>query len=121
MSTLELAPFRLPDEPAELDMLAKYFRGLGDPTRLEILELIADRERSVGDLVNQIGTTQPRVSNHLAVLRWCGFVTTRREHRTIYYTVSDARVTRMIQLARELLSANSEHWSAVRSAQRKTG
>src|SRR5690349_7269446 len=108
-SVVEIAPFRLPRQPEELDLLGKYFRGLGDPTRLQILELIEDRERSVGDLVDQIGTTQPRVSNHLAVLRWCGFVTTRREHRTIYYTVSDQRVSEIIRLSRELLHRNAEH------------
>jgi DNA-binding transcriptional ArsR family regulator len=117
-SVVEIAPFRLPSEPDELDMLGKYFRGLGDPTRLQILELIADRERSVGELVDRIQTTQPRVSNHLAVLRWCGFVSTRREHRTIFYRVADERVNEIIRAARELLRANEEHQAAVTSRAR---
>jgi DNA-binding transcriptional ArsR family regulator len=111
-TTLETAPFRLPDAPAETDLLAKYFRALGDPTRLRVLELLGDRERSVGELVAALGLTQPRVSNHLACLRWCGFVTSRREHRTIYYRLADERLREIVTLARELLAGNADHVAA---------
>src|SRR5207237_1128480 len=81
MSQLE-APFRLPEMPVEADLVAKYFRGLGEPTRLRILELLRDEgELSVGELVKRLGVPQPKVSNHLACLRWCGFIEARREHR----------------------------------------
>ena len=103
------APFRLPDEPVQTDILAKYFRGFGDPTRLRILELLSDGERSVGDLAELLGSPQPKVSNHLACLRWCGFVESRREHRTIFYRVADKRVLKMIELARSLLEDNADH------------
>lgn len=95
-------------------MIAKYFRGFGDPTRLRILELLADGERSVGELVDAIGVPQPKVSNHLACLRWCGFVDSSREHRTIYYRVTDPRVPKMLELARGLLEDNAEHVAACR-------
>ena len=111
-AVLETAPFRLPDAPVEQDLLAKYFRALGDPTRLRVLELIADGERSVGDLVTALELSQPKVSNHLACLRWCGFVTTRREHRTIYYRLADERVGAIVELARALLHENAEHVTA---------
>lgn len=111
-AVLETAPFRLPDAPVEQDLLAKYFRALGDPTRLRVLELIADGERSVGDLVTALELSQPKVSNHLACLRWCGFVTTRREHRTIYYRLADDRLRQIVMLARELLSQNAAHVAA---------
>ena len=52
---------------------------LGDRTRLRIVELLSDGERSVGELARLLGEPQPKVSNHLACLRWCGFVTTHRE------------------------------------------
>ncbi len=106
------APFQLPDQPADTDIVAKYFRGFGDRTRLRILELLADGERSVGDLVELTGEPQPNVSNHLACLRWCGFVESRREHRTVYYRVGDERVLMMIDLARSLLLDNAEHVAA---------
>lgn len=106
------APFRLPEPPVEEDLLAKYFRVLGDRTRLRILELVAEGERSVGDLAAELGESQPKVSNHLKCLRWCGFVATRREHRTIYYTLADQRVAAVIELGRSLLHENAEHVAA---------
>jgi DNA-binding transcriptional ArsR family regulator len=108
------APFRLPPAPGEGDLLAKYFRVLGDPIRLRILDLVCDQERSVGELAKLVGEPQPKVSNHLACLRWCGFVATRREHRTVYYRLADERVEAVIGLCRELLHGNEEHVAACR-------
>ena len=105
-------PFRLPVAPAEADLLAKYFRVLGDRTRLRVLELVAERERSVGELVSVLGEPQSKVSNHLACLRWCGFVATRREHRTIHYRLADERVAAAVELGRALLYDNAEHIAA---------
>ena len=106
------APFRLPESPAEADLLAKYFRVLGDRTRLRVLDLVADRERSVGELVALLGEPQSKVSNHLACLRWCGFVATRREHRTVHYRLADDRVAAVVELGRALLHDNAEHVAA---------
>lgn len=95
------------------DLVARYFRGLGDPSRLRILELLrGDGELSVGELVERLGLPQPKVSNHLACLRWCGFVETRREGRTVYNRITDVRVATMLDLAKLLLADNAEHVSA---------
>jgi DNA-binding transcriptional ArsR family regulator len=107
------APFRLPPTPVATDLVAKYFRGLGDPTRLRILELLhSEGELSVGALVERLGLPQPKVSNHLACLRWCGFIETRREGRTVYNWIADARVAEMLELAESLLADNAEHVAA---------
>ena len=112
MSVLE-APFRLPEAPARSDLVAKYFRGLGDQTRVKILELLRDEgELSVGELVERLGEPQPKVSNHLACLRWCGFIEARREHRTVYNRIADKRVVTMLDLAHALLADNAEHVAA---------
>lgn len=109
----QLAPFRLPEAPVRTDLVAKYFRGLGDPTRLRILELLATHgELSVGELVERLGMAQPKVSNHLACLRWCGFIEARRDHRTVYNRLADDRVAQMVGLANELLDENEEHIAA---------
>ncbi len=113
--TISEAPFRLPEQPTEAQIVAKYFRGLGDPTRVRILELLVVREQSVSELVRAVGATQPQVSNHLACLRWCGVVQSRREHRTVFYRVSDERVATMLELARSLLRDNAEHVAACRT------
>lgn len=112
---LQPAPFRLPEAPAEADLLAKYFRGLGDPTRVRILGLLEQRERSVGELAAALRASQPKVSNHLACLRWCGFVGSRREHRTVYYRLADERVGALLELGEELLRDNAEHIAACRT------
>lgn len=105
-----MAPFVLPERPAEPDLVAKYFRGLGDVTRVRILGLLEERgEMSVGELVAGVGEAQSKVSNHLACLRWCGFVEARREGRSIRYCVADPRVAEMLALARALLADNAEH------------
>ena len=111
-AALANAPFRLPVDPAEADLLAKYFRVLGDPTRLRIMELVGDGEHSVGEIAERLGEAQPKVSNHLACLRWCGFVETRREHRTIHYRLADARVANVIKLGAGLLRDNADHVAA---------
>ena len=102
-------PFRLSPEATDVDLLAKYFRGFGDPTRLRILALVAEQERSVGELVSELGQPQPKVSNHLACLRWCGFVTAERRGKRVFYRVADGRVTDVIGLTRTLLDGNEEH------------
>jgi DNA-binding transcriptional ArsR family regulator len=107
------APFRLPAAPARTDLVAKYFRGLGDPTRLRILELLDEEgELTVGQLVDRLQIAQPKVSNHLACLRWCGFVDTRREHRTAYNRIADDRVAEIVGLAQALLEQNADHVAA---------
>ncbi len=109
------APFEISAAPTESELLAKYFRVLADPSRLRILEALeAKGELSVTELVEHLGLPQPSVSNHLACLRWCGFVTARREHRTVYNRIADRKVTRVIALARELLAGNAEHVAACR-------
>ena len=107
----ELAPFQLPEAATTADVLAKYFRAFADPTRLRILDLVSEAERSVGELVAATGQSQPKVSNHLACLRWCGLVVARREHRRVYYSIADPRVPELLELARGLLAGNAEHVS----------
>ena len=67
---------------------ARFFRVLGDPTRLKILELLGDRDRTVRELVSAVAQPQPRVSTHLACLRYCGFVTTERRGKEIVYRLA---------------------------------
>jgi DNA-binding transcriptional ArsR family regulator len=108
-------PFLLPEQPTEPVLVAKYFGVLSDVTRVRILELLRERdELSVGAIVATLGLPQPKVSHHLACLRWCGFVATRREHRAVYYRVADDRVGRLLELGRALLADNAEHVAACR-------
>jgi DNA-binding transcriptional ArsR family regulator len=107
------APFALPEAPTEPELVGKYFRALGDPTRVRIIELLRDDgELSVGQLVERLGQSQPKVSNHLACLRWCGFVAARRQHRSVLNRIADPRVLHMLDLASALLEDNADHVAA---------
>ena len=100
-------------ESEEMCLLARFFNGFANSTRLSILLLLAQRgEMKVGELVAELGAPQPRVSDHLRCLAWCGYVEVRREGRNAYYSVADERVMRMLELGEELLQDNVEHLEA---------
>ena len=104
------SPFTLAGAPTRTELVAKYFRGLGDPTRLRVLQLLEEAgELSAGELVERLGMPQATVSTHLGCLRWCGFVATRRDQRSVIYRVADRRVSELVALADSLLGDNAEH------------
>ena len=107
---LTAAPFALTEPPSRTELLAKYFRGLGDPTRLRILRLLDEAgELPAGELVRLLEMPQPSVSTHLGCLRWCGFVATRRDNRSVVYRLADPRVRELVAVAESLLADNAEH------------
>lgn len=73
-------------------------RALADPKRLCVLESLADGELSVSDLSGRVGCQVPNMSQHLAVLRSAGLVTSRRDGNTIYYRLADPRVLEAYRL-----------------------
>lgn len=91
-------------------LLAKFFNGFANSTRLSVLLLLAQRgEMKVGDLVRELEAPQPRVSDHLRCLSWCGYVRARREGRNAYYSITDDRVLEMLRLGQALVQDNLEH------------
>ncbi|MGH2560845.1 MAG: ArsR/SmtB family transcription factor [Thermomicrobiales bacterium] len=96
-------------------IVAKFFHGLSDLTRLKIIELLLDGEKNVSELVSHLGAPQAQVSNHLACLRWCGYVESRREGKFVYYRVTDPRVRQLLDLAREVIA---DHAAAILSCTR---
>src|SRR5712691_392301 len=92
-----LIPEGAPMKPGENgftreDLKAKLFQGFADPLRTAILELLRQREMCVGEIAEAIGCAQPRISNHLACLRWCQFVQTRKEGNQVIYSLGDDRI-----------------------------
>jgi DNA-binding transcriptional ArsR family regulator len=86
---------------------AKFFRGLGDASRLAILDALAEGECSVQEIVMRTGLGQPNVSNHLRCLLECGLVSRRSEGRFARYRLSDARVAGLIGDVDRLLAATA--------------
>jgi DNA-binding transcriptional ArsR family regulator len=96
----------LPETLGSVATVAKFFRALGDPTRLRLLEFLLHEEHTVTECVAHVGLSQGRVSSHLACLYGCGYVDVRREGRKAYYRVADPRVADLIMLARALAADN---------------
>ncbi len=99
---------RRADELDRPEVLATFFQGLSDPTRVRILELLADRPRTVTDLVEAIGLAQGRVSSHLSCLRWCGYVEARVEGRYNRYRLVDERVREILRLGEAIVRDNAD-------------
>jgi ArsR family transcriptional regulator, cadmium/lead-responsive transcriptional repressor len=97
----------LPSEPAGVAVLAKFFRALGDSTRLRLLEFLMDREHTVSECVAHVGLAQGRVSAHLGCLADCGYVEVRRVGRYAYYRAAEPRVAEIVQLAHLLAADNA--------------
>ena len=113
VNTEPLSGIAVGRESEEMCTLAKLFNGFANSTRLSILVLLVQRgEMKVGELVDELDAPQPRVSDHLRCLAWCGYVKVRREGRNAYYSVADQRVMRMLELGEELLQDNLEHLEA---------
>lgn len=98
---------RSPQEQSEIH--AKFFDGLANPTRLKIVELLLDQdELNVGEIINAVQMSQGQISNQLACLKWCGYVTSRREGKFVYYRLTDSRIRDLIDLARLIMADNVE-------------
>jgi DNA-binding transcriptional ArsR family regulator len=97
----------LPRQAEGVELVAKFFRALGDPTRLRLLEFLLDEEHTVGECVEHVGLAQSRVSSHLACLADCGYLQLRRDGRRSLYKLADPRVAELVMLARALATDNA--------------
>ncbi len=113
METRPLPEVEVGRESEDMCLLARFFNGFANSTRLSILLLLARQgETKVGDLVRELGAPQPRVSDHLRCLAWCGYVKVRREGRNAFYSIADDRVLEMLRLGEAMLQDNFEHVEA---------
>lgn len=85
------------------EMQAEICKTLTNPKRIEILSVLKTDERTVTELVNALGASKANVSQHLAVMRHKGILTTRREGVNIYYRVANPKVIEACSLMKEVL------------------
>ncbi len=81
---------------------AMLFKVLASAKRLEILEIIKDKETNVNDLSATLGTRKANTSQHLAYLRYMGLVTARRSGKNIFYKITDPRIMEPFNIFSEL-------------------
>ena len=92
---------------------AEFFRILGHPVRVRILELLKDGERSVSDLQRELQMDSSGTSQHLGVLRKHGVLDGRRDGTSVYYAVRDPRIFQLLETARQILTSNLSESQAV--------
>lgn len=95
-------------QPPIYALKAEFFRGLGHPVRVRILQLLRDGELSVGALQVELELDSSGTSQHLAALRKQGLVTSRKDGTSVYYSVKDDRTLMLLQLAKTIISSNLE-------------
>lgn len=91
-------------EPIQ-QLKAEFFKALAHPARIRILEVLSEGERSVSDLIPQVGIEASHLSQQLGVLRRANLVRARREGSSVLYSLADRRVARLLELAKQILLA----------------
>lgn len=91
---------------------AKFFRGLANPTRYRIVEVLLGGPKNVSELVAALGVSQSLVSNQLACLKWCGYVSPQREGKYVYYAITDERIRTIVEMSRSVVADNASHISS---------
>ncbi len=86
----------------DIDRASRSLKAMSHPLRLKILCTLGDQEISVQDIVDQVGTSQSNISQHLAILRDKGILTSRKDANRVFYRVSDNRTLRLICMMREV-------------------
>ncbi len=83
---------------------AEFFKTLGHPARIRILELLAEGERSVAELMPEIGIEASHLSQQLAVLRRAGVVIARKQGSSVYYAMASEDMAELLLVARKVLA-----------------
>ncbi len=86
------------------DLHAEMCRVFSNPTRLEILDLLREKEKSVTELVEQTELSQANISQHLSIMRSKGIVASTRKGKNIYYALTNPKIIRAFDLIREALA-----------------
>ena len=106
-------PHATPMDPEQMRLhaadAARLLRALANEKRLMLLCLLVDGERSVGELNARVDLSQSALSQHLAVLREDGLVTTRREAQTIRYALAAGPAQRIIETLHGIYCGSKPH------------
>lgn len=96
----------MPKKPIEKEedivIAAASMKAIAHPLRLKILCVLSAGALGVQEIVEQVGTTQSNVSQHLAILRDKGVLTAHKDANHVYYRISDSRILKLVGLMREV-------------------
>jgi DNA-binding transcriptional ArsR family regulator len=85
---------------------AEFFKALGHPARIRILEVLREGEHTVGELIPKVGIESSHLSHQLAALRRSHIVTTRKAGVTVVYSVVDPRIFQLLEVAKQILTGS---------------
>jgi len=83
---------------------ADFFKTLGHPARIRVLELLSERDHAVAEMLPEVGIEAAHLSQQLAVLRRAGLVVTRKEGSTVIYSLTSPEVAELLKVARTILT-----------------
>ena len=92
----------------DIERASRSLKAMSHPLRLKILCTLGGEEVSVHDIVEQVGTSQSNISQHLAILRDKGILKARKDANRVYYCVSDSRTLQLIGMMRQVFCSH-EH------------
>ncbi len=90
------------DKEEHIEQASRAMRAMAHPLRLKILCVLGDREISVQEIVDSVGTSQSNISQHLAILRDKGVLKTRKDANRVFYRVGDTRTLKLIGMMRDV-------------------
>ncbi len=93
---------RLIDREEDIQQASQAIKAIAHPLRLKILCVLGEQEISVQDIVDHVGTSQSNISQHLAILRDKGVLSTRKEANKVFYRIGDLRTLKLVSLMREV-------------------
>ena len=99
---MESNQVELIDKEEHIEQASRAMKAMSHPLRLKILFVLCDKQVSVQDIVDEVGTTQSNISQHLAILRDKGVLATRKDANRVYYRVGDPRTLKLISLMRDV-------------------
>jgi DNA-binding transcriptional ArsR family regulator len=86
----------------DIERASRSLKAMSHPLRLKILCTLGDQEISVQEIVENVGTSQSNISQHLAILRDKGILAARKHANRVYYRVGDARTLRLIDMMQQV-------------------
>ena len=95
------------------EVKAEFFRSLGHPARVRVLELLRGGEMTVGELQAELGIDSSGTSQHLAALRRQGILEARKEGTSVHYSVRDPRIFQLLDSARQVIGSHLEEANAL--------
>jgi ArsR family transcriptional regulator len=100
--TADLEDVDLMDKDEHIEQASRAMKAMSHPLRLKILCVLGDKEISVQDIVDHVGTSQSNISQHLAILRDKGVLRTRKDANRVYYRVGDTRTLKLLGMMRDV-------------------